>query len=213
MLWCVATPDHALGSATTLLMDALQRAGIVAEFGPYPGMDIEVAARDVPVSAEMRAFYGTTGPLCQLDIPAPLGAITFVPGRDLVAHQYGYRWDARDGQRLDAWPAAWVVLADHAGDPFIADTAIPGTPVGIAIHGVGQWTPYWVAPTLADFIALLACFVQAYVVEYHHRGNRDEDHDDPDLMWPPAYHQRIDALLRERAPAVDAAAFTEYLSK
>jgi hypothetical protein len=129
---------------------------------------------------------------------------------DLVAYQSGYRWHGHDGRRLDEWPAAWVVVADQAGDPFVADTGVAGARVGVALHGTGSWRPYWVAPTLADFLTLLACFVRAYVVErLSQPGGEDED----DETWPPAYHERFGLLLRQHAPAVDATAFLEYLSR
>ena len=125
------------------------------------------------------------------------------PGRDLTHYQSCYRRHGHDGHRLDEW----VVIADHSADPFIADSATAGTRVGIAIHGAGSWKPYWVAPTPADFVTLLTCFTEAYVVE---RANRSDDEDDYEI-WPPAYHERLAALLRDHAPGVDAAAFLDYL--
>jgi hypothetical protein len=106
-----------------------------------------------------------------------------------------------------------VVIADHSADPFIADTATAGTRVGIAIHGAGSWKPYWVAPTLADFVTLLTCFTETYVVEAYvvERANRSDDDEDDHEIWPPAYHERLAALLRDHAPGVDAAAFLDYL--
>ncbi len=95
-----------------------------------------------------------------------------------------------------------------SGDPFIADTAVPGTRVGIAIHGTGSWKPFWIAPTLADFLILLACLTQAYVVEHLNRPSEDEDDNE---SWPPTYHDRLAALLSDHAPGVDATAFLNYL--
>jgi len=81
--------------------------------------------------AELWSLYSSAGPLDRIDIPAPLGAITFAAGRDLVPYQSGYRWHGNDGHRLEEWPDSWIVIADHSADPFVADTASPGTPVGV----------------------------------------------------------------------------------
>ncbi|MFC9625469.1 hypothetical protein ACFTXM_37765 [Streptomyces sp. NPDC056930] len=122
--------------------------------------------------------------------------------------QYGYRWRGDDGHRLDGWPEEWGVIASRAADPFVADTSVPGTRVGIAIHGAGSWKPFWVAPTPTDFMMLLACFTQAYVVECLNRPDSDEAEDE---SRPPACHNRVAVLLRDRAPEVDAAAFLGHL--
>ncbi|MEU9619030.1 SMI1/KNR4 family protein [Streptomyces sp. NPDC048155] len=208
----MADSEEALGSAVAMLIDALQRAGVSGTFGPCLAADLEAVARDLPVSPELRSLYGTSGPLDTLDIPAPLGGIILTPARGLVPYQSGYRWHGNDGHRMVGWPDEWVVIADHSGDPFVADTAAPGTRVGIAMHGTGSWRPFWVAPTVADFVLLLACFTQAYVVEYLNRPDDAEDEGE-DESWPPAYHARVAALLRDRAPAVDATALLDYLNQ
>ncbi|MFF1648611.1 hypothetical protein [Streptomyces sp. NPDC058240] len=200
--------DEVMGSTMATLTQVLHRADVSARFGRCPAADLQTVARDLPLSAELGSLYGTSGPLDTVNIPAPLGEITLTPGRDLVSYQSGYRWHGNDRHRLNEWPDEWVVIADHSGDPFIADTAVPGTRVGIAVHGTGSWKPFWVAPTPADFVMLLACFTQAYVVEHlNGPGGEEDDYE----SWPPAYHDQLAALLRGRAPEVDATAFLKYL--
>ncbi|MDV9194219.1 SMI1/KNR4 family protein [Streptomyces sp. Wh19] len=203
-------PNHeeAIGPAIAVLSEALHRADVNARFGRCPAADLQTVARNLPLPAELLSLYGTYGPLGTVDVPAPLGSMTLTPARDLVSYQSGYRRHSNQGHRLNEWPDEWVVIADHSGDPFIADTAVPGTRVGIAVHGTGSWRPFWVAPTPADFVMLLACFTESYVVEYLNGPGGDEDDEE---SRPPAYHDRLAALLRDRAPAVDAVEFLKYL--
>lgn len=208
MLRSMPNPEEVIGSANAMLIEMLHRAGVRAGFGPCPAADLQTVTRDLPLSGELRNLYGTSGPLDTVNIPAPLGGITLAPARDLVSYQSCYRWHGNDGHRLNEWPDEWVVIANHSGDPFIADTAVPGTRVGIAIHGTGSWKPFWIAPTPADFLMLLACLTQAYVVEHLNRPGEDEDDDE---SWPPTYHDRLAALLSDHAPGVDATAFLNYL--
>ncbi|GAA1222936.1 hypothetical protein GCM10009665_11470 [Kitasatospora nipponensis] len=182
----------------TMLTEVLHRAGVTAEFGPCPAADLRTAARDLPLSPELVNLYATFGPLDPVHIPAPLGGITLVPARDLVSRQSCYRWHGTGGHRLEGWPDAWVVITDHSGDPFIADTAAPGTRVGIAVHGTGSWRPFWVAPTPADFLVLLACLTQAYAVE--HLGRSGEAEGDDDESWPPGSPSSWPTMRRESMP-------------
>ncbi|MFE4798714.1 hypothetical protein ACFRFL_27460 [Streptomyces sp. NPDC056708] len=156
----------------------------------------------------MWSLYRTAGPLDSVDIPAPLGGIIFTPGRDLVSCQYGYRSRGDDGHRLDGWPEEWGPSPATRQIRLSPTPTVPGTRVGIAIHGAGSWKPFWVAPTPTDFMMLLACFTQAYVVECLNRPDGDEAEDE---SRPPACHNRVAVLLRDRAPEVDAAAFLDHL--
>lgn len=213
MLCRMATPQAALDQAIACLVETLEHAGVGARFGSCSLADLQAVARELPMPAELWSLYSSAGPLDRIDIPAPLGAITFAAGRDLVPYQSGYRWHGNDKHRLEEWPDSWVVVADHSADPFVADTASPGTPVGVAIHGAGQWRPFWIAPTPTAFITLLACFTQAYVIEHLNHVDDDDDDQSGDESWPPAYHGRLASLLAEHAPEVDASAFLDYLSR
>ncbi|MGC0419317.1 hypothetical protein [Embleya sp. AB8] len=212
----MAAFEETLASAGRRLGEVLRRAGVDASFGPGPVAELRDVARELAFSAELRDLYATAGPVHRVHIPAPLGGITLTPGRELAAYQSGYRTNGNDGRRQAGWPDSWVVVADHSADPFIADTGTPGTPVGIAMHGSGSWRPYWVARTPTDFLGLLACFTQAYVVEYLNGPDDDAGASadaDADEIRPPAYHDRLAALLHASEPGVDVAAFLDYLSQ
>jgi hypothetical protein len=187
------------------------RAG-AASFGPCAAEELRGVAEKLPLSAEMWEFYTCAGPLQRVQVPPE---VTLMPGRELVAYQSGYRWHGADGMRLgEAWPDSWIAIGDSAADPFIADTAMPGTPVGIAVHGTGAWEPFWVAPTLADFVRLLACYTE---IRHRYDGSGPVDDDGEEAFeawlaaWPTAYEGQLVDLLRTHAPAVDADAYLEYL--
>jgi hypothetical protein len=69
----------------------------------------------------------------------------------LEQRQRGYR--AGNGQDTS------LAIGDSSADPVIANTAEVGTPIAFAIHGIGEWQPRWVAPTLATFLGALCDWV------------------------------------------------------
>ena len=191
--------------ALAALEAALLRAGIAHCFRPGDHDDVSRAVDLLPLSPELTEFYATAGAGLPEHIPAPLGEISVFPIAKLVEAQGGYRWNAQTGEPLHGWLGAWVVVAAQEGDPFIADTGTPGTPVGVAVHGSGTWQPHWVAPTFRDFLALLTAFTYGYVVDYL---GADDDQATDDM----AYLTIVKARLHEIAPAAGADAFLTYLS-
>jgi hypothetical protein len=184
---------------------ALTQAGIAHDFRPGNADDLRRAAGVLSLSPELTEFYAAAGAGLPEHIPAPLGEISLFPIAKLVDAQAGYRWNARTRVPLDGWPSTWVVVAGQEGDPFIADTGAPGTPVGVAVHGSGTWQPRWIAPTFRDFLDLLTAFTYGHVVDYL-AGDDDQAADDM------AYLATVEDRLRSIAPDVDAEAFLAYLS-
>ena len=184
---------------------ALIRVGVAHDFRPGDPVDVSRTAGVLPLSPELMDFYAAAGAGLPEHIPAPLGEISLFPIAKLVDAQAGYRWNASTREPLDGWPAAWVVVAAQEGDPFIADTGTPGTPVGVAVHGSGAWQPHWVAPTFRDFLALLTAFTYGYVVDFL---AADDDQTVDDM----AYLTTVEARLQAIAPAVNAETFLAYLS-
>jgi len=61
---------------------------------------------------------------------------------ELPAAQYGYSLNPLTGEVVDSWPSTFVVIASHAGDPFVLDLSRDRTddaPVLSARHGQGTW--------------------------------------------------------------------------
>jgi hypothetical protein len=46
---------------------------------------------------------------------------------ELLSAQHGYSLDAMTGERIDGWPPEYMVVANHAGDPYVLDLSQPGT--------------------------------------------------------------------------------------
>jgi hypothetical protein len=46
---------------------------------------------------------------------------------ELLAAQHGYSFNPLTGERIDGWPTEYLVIANHAGDPFVLDLSQPGT--------------------------------------------------------------------------------------
>ena len=46
---------------------------------------------------------------------------------ELLSAQHGYSVDALTGERIAGWPPECVVIANHAGDPFVLDLSQAGT--------------------------------------------------------------------------------------
>lgn len=106
---------------------------------------------------------------------APCGALIPWYGNDLylrdplalVAGQEGYRWRGRERGALDpGWDARWLVIGDHGGDPVIAHTDAPGTPISLAAHGTGSWALYRVAPSLAAYLAAVAIWIEVGLIAF-----------------------------------------------
>jgi hypothetical protein len=78
---------------------------------------------------------------------------------DLLAAQHGYSFNPLTGQPIDDWPAEYLVVASHAGDPFVLDlsqTEKADAPVLTAEHGQGTWTFVREAPSFLAFLDRLS---------------------------------------------------------
>jgi len=78
---------------------------------------------------------------------------------DLLAAQHGYSFNPLTGEVIDSWPPAYVVIASHAGDPFVLDLSQDRTddaPVLSARHGQGSWDFAQDAPAFLTFLERLS---------------------------------------------------------
>ena len=103
-----------------------------------------------PLSSELASLYETHAPTrCVLEF-SPEELTLYAP-RALSERQHGYR--------TGDWHDSWLVIGDSSSDPVIADTAQEGTPIAFAIHGMGEWRPQWIAPSLPSFLDALSEWV------------------------------------------------------
>jgi len=78
---------------------------------------------------------------------------------ELIAGQRGYSEDANTQRTFPDWPANYVVIGDHAADPFVLDlTGRPAAdaPILTAEHGLGAWNFRKEAPSFLAFLEKLA---------------------------------------------------------
>src|SRR5260370_9601633 len=76
---------------------------------------------------------------------------------ELLSAQSGYSLDALTGERIGGWPLEYLVIANHAGDPFVLDLSQPGT-VDAPVLTAGHDHPPWLtAGALWDWLASTHC--------------------------------------------------------
>jgi hypothetical protein len=103
-----------------------------------------------PLSAELVSLYETHAPKrCVL---------SFAP-EELTLYAPRMLSQAQDGYRTGDWQNSWLVIGDSSSDPVIADTAGEGTPIALAVHGIGEWRPRWIAPSLSSFLNALSDWI------------------------------------------------------
>jgi hypothetical protein len=78
---------------------------------------------------------------------------------ELLAAQNGYSFNPLTNERIDSWPDEYVVIASHAGDPFVLDMSRGSpcdAPVLTARHGQGTWDFSQEAPSFLKFLDSLS---------------------------------------------------------
>lgn len=86
------------------------------------------------------------------------GGLEFFGPGELLKRQIGLAWD-RNGKRIPGWPASHVVIAEHAGDPFVLDlsqTSGDDAPVLTADHEIPPWQFTPVTSSFARFLSELS---------------------------------------------------------
>jgi len=71
----------------------------------------------------------------------------------------------QEGYKGNDWSKNWIVIAKWIGDPIIYN--IETKEVLTAMHGVGIWEPYAIAPSLKDFGLVLAIWCKLYCEKYN----------------------------------------------
>jgi hypothetical protein len=78
---------------------------------------------------------------------------------ELFAAQTGYSFNPLTSERIDSWPDEYVVIASHAGDPFVLDLSHASSsdaPVLTARHGEATWDFSHEAPSVLKFLETLS---------------------------------------------------------
>lgn len=83
------------------------------------------------------------------------GGLDLFGASELIRGQEGYSVNSHTGQPILDWPAHYIVIAYHAGDPFVLNLSESnGTdaPVDIAEHGLGTWEFTRYADSFCNFL-------------------------------------------------------------
>lgn len=68
---------------------------------------------------------------------------------------------------IRGWHPGWVVIGDvMGGDPIIASPKEAGTPLYVAVHGVGTWKPVLAAKSLEIGVTALAEWLDVFRGDY-----------------------------------------------
>lgn len=105
----------------------------------------------IPLTPELIEFWSSSTPV-DVEVPFPPESLHLFNPPAVASEQIGY-----DGE---TWDRSWVVIGNVAGDPVIADTTRLGTPVMLALHGIGSWSPKTVAPDPAGFLQAIAAWLR-----------------------------------------------------
>jgi hypothetical protein len=103
----------------------------------------------------------------ELSIDSPIGCI-YIAGKSSIA---GYQ----NGYMGDDWKDSWIVIAKYIDDPIIFD--MDTNEVLSALHGAGEWNPYYICQGLEDFEKVLVIMCKT-CQEY----NNDIQDDDCELL-------------------------------
>lgn len=163
-----------LQTSITTLISSIEKSGIEADFVSCPLGQLNTIAAKLPLSQELRLWYQTAAPQ-DISIPWTVEWLYLYSPNSLVVCQDGYRWprEQRD-QLLDGWNPNWIVIGDASANPVIAHVDQSHTPISMDYHGMGEWTPKRIAPSLASFLHILAIWVDISIGKY--KGEiRNED--------------------------------------
>lgn len=172
------------------LMQGLKQAGIEPAVAPASPADLAAVAEWIPLSPELTAWYSQAAPMEEIAFEWGALQLTLHSLPGLVEWQEGWRWQAGRRDRLDPeWQPEWVVIANWDGDPAIADTAKPETPVFQAPHGMGGWDLCPIAPNLGAFLAAVGIWAEIVHGQFH------GDIKDADYNMRDDVHQALDKAL------------------
>ncbi len=109
-------------------------------------------------------------------VPSSGNDLYFPDPTTLDDYQSGYRWSDADEKTIDPlWNADWIVIADVGADAVIAHVDQAETPISFALHGMGEWEPRPIAPSLAIFLNVITEWIKLIGNQYAARSFITED--------------------------------------
>jgi hypothetical protein len=168
-----------------------------AKFAVYTLEELVNSNQEFSLSKELVKWYTTAAPI-DLYIPKPGNDLELYDPMYLRQNHNGYRWvpDPNTVEFTDLtkyntedilWDINWIMIGDIGGDPVIAHTDQPGTPISLAEHGIGIWSPRPISATLSDFLDILSFYLQFVF----HEMNGIDDFFDADLNILPEVHMNL----------------------
>ena len=141
--------------------------GRVFEFGQLTPKEVrDHVGASTPVSPELEALWSLATPL-RVSVPFAPDSLSLFPPGEIADRNVGYLGET--------WRSEWLVVGDVAGDPVIADVGSTGTPVMLAVHGMGAWHPAIVAPTPTAFLSGVAAWLRVLSRFGGERLDEDDD--------------------------------------
>ena len=125
-----------------------------SEFQVTSNDGIELILSQIPLSVDLIDWYKIAAP-SRVILRCTADELVFYNPAVLVPAQTGYRWDLNRNS-LDSWDKTWTVIGNIGDDPVIAHTDKLGTPISMAVHGIGYWEPKPVSEGLATFLESLS---------------------------------------------------------
>ena len=160
--------DPDLNSAIDRLASTCREVQSDAEFSfaPVDRDELNGVTERLPLSSDLLQWYEYNAPHTfwfwwgnQFYLHDP---------RTLRSAQCGYRWNQHEIEfENNDWNPNWVVIGDWGGDPVIAHTDEPGTPISMDIHGGGEWAPKKIAPDLQSFIMGISVWLDIFFVRWN----------------------------------------------
>jgi hypothetical protein len=159
-----------LEEALERFLATIEIAGLGNPAG-YDATEMQDALKDV-FDARLLLDMQNAGYQGGITIPWPADELTLFATGELPDRQAGYRNDAISGTTSTGWPEDLYVIASASADPF-AISAESGR-IHFARHGTGTWAFEKVADDLAQFIDVLARWIEFFVIE-HARNIMNDD--------------------------------------
>jgi hypothetical protein len=139
---------------------SIQQFDIKASLLTLPKEQLELLKYSLLLSAEIEKWYASEAIPVNVIIRWTANELVLYSPLNLLENQAGYRWNTNTpNELLDDWNINWLVIGDIGGDPIIAHIDKVGTPISMALHGMGYWNPLEVAPDLATFLDILNIWV------------------------------------------------------
>ena len=159
-----------------------QKYGIRATFAKTSEMRIGELRQKLAISPELVTWYSHAAPL-DFKIDWSVEWLNLSSPDNLMDYQLGYRYKVlKDGKTAESerWNPNWVVIGDRSSDPIIADVMKEETPISMAVHGVGYWSPDIIAPNLAAFLDTLTVWLELTNTKFLGKIYNDDYNDDYD---------------------------------